>query len=110
MEISDRIFAVLKEKNITQKEFAEKTGIPIPTINDWKRKGNSPSAKKIMCICDFLEVTPQWLLEGSEGKTDYMIAQEKEENVLVGIVRNLSPNYRNRVLGYAQALFDLDKK
>ena len=36
--ISDRIFELLKERGMSQKEFAEKTGIAESTISDWKRK------------------------------------------------------------------------
>ena len=36
--ISDRIFELLKERNMSQKEFAQKTGIAESTISDWKKK------------------------------------------------------------------------
>lgn len=36
MIISERIFHVLEEKNISQKDFSVKTGIAQSTISDWK--------------------------------------------------------------------------
>ena len=36
--ISDRIFELLKEKGMSQKEFAAQTGIAESSISDWKRK------------------------------------------------------------------------
>lgn len=36
--VSDRIFELLKEKGMLQKEFAAKTGIAESTISDWKKK------------------------------------------------------------------------
>lgn len=36
--VSDRIFELLKEKGMSQKEFAAKTGIAGSTISDWKKK------------------------------------------------------------------------
>ncbi len=36
--VSDRIFELLKEKGMSQKEFAAKTGIAESTIRDWKKK------------------------------------------------------------------------
>ena len=36
--VSDRIFELLKEKGMSQKEFAAKTGIAESTISDWKKK------------------------------------------------------------------------
>ena len=39
MTIRDRIFARISELEITQKEFAKRTGIPETTVSDWKKKG-----------------------------------------------------------------------
>ena len=36
--ISGRIFELLKERNVSQKTFAQKTGIAESTISDWKKK------------------------------------------------------------------------
>ena len=44
MIISERIFQVLKEKGISQKDFAMATGIPQSTISDWKGKHVNPAA------------------------------------------------------------------
>ena len=42
MTIRDRIFAKLAELNMTQKEFAKRTGIPETTVSDWKKKKTNP--------------------------------------------------------------------
>ena len=39
--ISGRIFELLKEQNMSQKTFAQKTGIAESTISDWKKKRNN---------------------------------------------------------------------
>ena len=66
MTIRDRIFAKLTELNMTQKEFAKRTGIPETTVSDWKKKKTNPTAEKILVICKVLNVTPEWLLSGVE--------------------------------------------
>lgn len=38
MTISERIFELMKEKNLTQKEFSKRAHIPESTISDWKKK------------------------------------------------------------------------
>ena len=35
--ISDRIFELLKEKGMSQKEFSARTGIAESSISDWKK-------------------------------------------------------------------------
>ena len=64
MTISERIFKVLKEKNMTQMEFAKRAGFSNSAISDWKRKKTNPSAEKIMVICYALDITPEQLLTG----------------------------------------------
>ena len=43
---------------MSQKEITEKTGIVQSSISDWKRKKTNPVSKKILIICDVLDVTP----------------------------------------------------
>ena len=80
MLISERIYEFLKEKNISQIEFAQKTGISQSTVSDWRRKGTNPSADKIMVICEVLEISPYELLLGAESKNKKRL---REENYIV---------------------------
>lgn len=63
MKISERIFEIMEQKNITQLELAQATGIGQSTISDWKTKRTNPSADKIMKICRVLKVSPEELLQ-----------------------------------------------
>jgi transcriptional regulator with XRE-family HTH domain len=66
MTISERIFELIRERGYTQKEFSKRTGIAESTISDWKKKGTNPVSDKILIICKVLEVSPYFLLSGSE--------------------------------------------
>ena len=57
MTISEKIFALLEQKQLSQKEFSEKTEISQSTISDWKRKRTNPSSDKILKICEVLQVS-----------------------------------------------------
>ena len=63
MKISERIFKLMEDREVTQMEFSKATGIAQSTISDWKRKKTNPSADKIMIICNVLKVTPYELLQ-----------------------------------------------
>lgn len=63
MTISERIFKIMEEREISQIDFSKETGIAQSTISDWKRKKTNPSADKIMIICNALNVTPYELLQ-----------------------------------------------
>ena len=56
MTISERILKVLKDRNMTQAEFAKQVGIATSTISEWKKRKTNPTADKIMDICNVLPI------------------------------------------------------
>ena len=52
MTISERIFKILRDRNMSQNAFAKKAGLASSTISDWKNKKTNPSSDKIMDICE----------------------------------------------------------
>ena len=109
MIISERIFMLLKEKGISQKEFSEATGIAQSTISDWKRKKTNPASDKIMAICDVLEIDPVTLLSGTENenfkKLDYLVLEKGSPEYEVAIsYREMDPRTKSRLEGYIAAL------
>lgn len=111
MTVRDRIFEKLDEMGMTQKEFAEKTGIPQTTVSDWRKKHTNPMAEKIMIICKVLNVTPEWLLTGVEQEKNrskpvewYAIEANTESGRLIEAFNSLDKGSQQRLLGYAEAL------
>ena len=109
--VSDRIFELLKEKKMTQKEFAQRTGIAESSISDWKRKRTNPVSDKILIRCEVLEVTPYELLSGAEhtgsrsrDNNTYVISKGTEIGMLVESYQKLNPDMQKRLMGYLEAL------
>ena len=103
MIISEKIYLFMEQRGISQKEFANRTGISQSTISDWKRKKTNPAADKIMKICEVLQVSPYELL--SDGKPlDYDLVLNKEEIYLIEGYRTLSQRQKDRLRGYFDAL------
>ena len=100
MLISERIYQYMEEKGISQKEFADRTGISQSTVSDWKRKGTNPSADKIMNICEVLDISPYELLSGTENgkmkdykEMDYVVIDKKSKEWLgTNMERYLRPD------------------
>lgn len=63
-EISERIFSLLKEQKVTQKEFAEMLGLSPQAISDWKKGINTSFTKYLNLISEVLHTTPRWLFTG----------------------------------------------
>ena len=111
MTISEKIFTLIEEKGMTQKEFSKLTGIAESTISDWKKKNNNPTAEKLLVISRVLGVSLEELLSGSEDISeksrplDYVIfAKDTEVGLLVTQYEGLNKNARNRLMGYLEAL------
>lgn len=109
MIISERIFQILGERAMSQKEFSRRTGISQSTISDWKRKKTNPAADKIMVICDTLQVSPYELLSGADSRfeeqLDYVIVPKgSEEFLLLEQYHTLRRRSKERFMGYLRAL------
>lgn len=111
--ISDRIFDLLHERQMSQKEFSQRTGISESTISDWKKKRTNPVSDKILIICEVLGVTPYELLSGAEHtgtrsreNTTYVIYKDTELGALVEAYQQLDDAMQKRLLGYLEALRD----
>ena len=96
MYISEKIFEILKEKNITQKQFSKMTGIAESTISDWKRKKLNPSSDKLMIITNILGISVYELL--GEDKVDYILDQD--EKILIESYRNMDVEVKKRIQAY----------
>ncbi len=115
MLISQKIFSLIKQRGMTQKEFSERTEISQSTISDWKRKGTNPSADKILKICEVLQVTPYELLAENNSVNEILqvvpdVILNHEENLLVESFRKLDIKQKNRVLGYLEAMKEMTDK
>ncbi len=111
MTVSDRVFQIMDQMGMSQKDFSEKTGIPQSTISDWKKKRTNPASDKIMVICSALGVSPEWLLSGIKGEGDradsldwYVIDRNSEVGIIIDKYNNLNNSQRDRLMGYIEAL------
>ena len=115
--ISDRIFELLKERKMSQKEFAKRTGIAESSISDWKKKRTNPVSDKILIISEVLGVSPYYLLSGAENGGErsrenrlYVISKDSELGNLVETYQRLDQAMQKRLIGYMEALSELSSE
>ena len=115
MIISERIFKLLLNKKMTQREFACQVGIATSTVSEWKKKKTNPNVDKIMDICAVLEVTPEQLLTGKGIDDDEGEAPNNHERLITPKEKKLIDDYHNmqepqkkRLLAYVEALKSLE--
>ena len=111
MTISERILKVLKDRNMTQVEFAKQVGIATSTISEWKKKKTNPAADKIMNICNVLQITPEQLLTGTGIEDEEEIAAASPESrftpydiQLIEDFHGLKEEQQKRLMAYVEAL------
>lgn len=110
MIISEKIFELIKEKGMSQKDFALATGISQSTISDWKTKHTNPAADKIMVICDVLGVTPIELLTSGEQFKSYepeqkdVVVSSPEKRLIIERVKEMDDRQAARLLAYMDKL------
>lgn len=61
-----RIDIILKERNEKRLSLAEHCGFSLQSITEWSRRNSMPSADKVYTIANYLGVSIEWLLTGSE--------------------------------------------
>ena len=111
MTISERILKVLKDRNMTQAEFAKQVGIATSTISEWKKRKTNPTADKIMDICNVLQITPEQLLTGKGIEDEENITVTSRESCftpydiqLVQDYHGLEEEQQKRLMAYMEAL------
>ena len=108
MTISERLFAIMKEKNVSMPNLSRMTGISRHTIFDWQRRGTNPGADKIMVICEALEITPEELLVGTTDTSSTVknvcIDTVSFEAQIIESCQNFSDEQKRRLLAYVSML------
>lgn len=115
MIISERIFKLLSDRKMTQREFASQVGIATSTVSEWKKKKTNPNVDKIMDICAVLEVTPEQLLTGKgiddeeeEASHNHERLITPQEKILLDDYHNMQEAQKKRLLAYVEALKQLE--
>lgn len=105
-ETAKRIFALVKAKKLTQKEFAKRCGVSEKVVSQWK--GDSRSYEKYLPqIADALDVTVGAIIGGgsvpanSDGTE--MVASTPAEKYLLSLLQGASEEEQNRLVELVRA-------
>lgn len=62
----ENLLELLRLKDMTQADAAEKCGVTAPVINNWIMGRNEPNLYGFARLCEGLEIEPNWLLSKHE--------------------------------------------
>ncbi len=75
-EIGSRIRKYREERNMTQKQLAERIGVSNSRVSNWEQGLNRPDADILAAVCVALDVSPSLLL-GIRVTGDDLTEQER---------------------------------
>ena len=96
------------ERNLAQKDLAEKLNVEAYTVSDWEQGRCEPSIDMLIKIADYFGVTIDYLVNHKVNSYDYTkfsLAQLE----LINYIKNLNDKEVTRILGYVDAIADNKK-
>ena len=102
MTITERLFLVLSNKNLSQKEFAKAINVNEKTVSAWKKNNSLPSADKISDISDFLNISLEYLLTGQEKSPPSYLTENEQK--LIDSFKSLTPVQQGEIIGRVQLM------
>lgn len=101
MDILDKITQFRMERNWTEYQLAEKSGLTQSTISSWYRKNMLPTIPSLIKICDAFGITlSQFFLE--DGDNVILISEQQRQ--LLHHAAKLSPQQYEALLHFLKLL------
>ena len=105
MTIAERMFILLEKKNKKSVDLASILAVGTGQISTWKKRNTDPPAKYIPKICEFLDVSYEYLLTGKEAMADIVPSEDAEWLSLIHqLPANAQHEFRGEIKGYLKRL------
>lgn len=115
MAIGGKIKELRLEKELLQKELAQKIHIAANTLSQFESEKANPSYEVLIALADFFEVSTDYLLGREDDFGNVSIqstapALTSDEQRLINTFRKLNANNRTHVSAYAQIRLEEQKE
>lgn len=101
------LFFILKEKHISQKQFAMDLGLSAGNVTDWKNGRSAPSIDKLPIIADYLNVSLDYLFGRSEPAAPELDPEYQE---ILDLYQDLTPEQQEYIKITMQGLLAANDK
>lgn len=99
MTVIERLLIILNEKNLKMSDLCAYIGINASTMTTWKTRNTDPPAKHLFRICEFLNISLEYLLTGEEQKKSPSSPQlNEDESELLNQFKKLDKEGQTSVL------------
>ena len=101
--IGARIKEVRVSKNLTQENLAEKVNVSVAFLSRIERGSSRINLKRLNQICDCLNVSEGYILNGSASNSSEYLDKEFNE-----LLKNCSPEKKKMIYNVAKAIVEAD--
>lgn len=101
-----RLYELRKAKNITQQHLAVDLGIDQTSISSYECGKYLPTVDVLIKLAEYFGVSTDYLLGLSDIKTPLKTAFTDQTAYVVSLYESLPGDYRDRAIGYLEALKD----
>lgn len=108
MKINEFLKNILRESKHTQRQLSEFIGVPTSTVNNWLKLNRSIPAECIIPICEFLNVSPCYLLTGEDNSskdTEISFTNEIEKEALC-LFKKLPEREQLKLIGRMETVLE----
>ena len=107
MSIINRIVELLKSNGTSQADLCNYINIKYNVFTTWKTRETDPPAKYLVQICEFLDITLEYLLTGKE-KNSLKGNLSNDEQELLEYFNKLSDKSKGKIIERAAVLAELE--
>ena len=109
MSIGNRIKELRNEKELTQMELAGKIGYSNASISDWEHNEKQPTAQAIIRLCEYFEVSADYLLGISEDDKPVIFSKApppipQAVTDILALCKNLDAIKLAQIKGFVQGI------
>ena len=90
-DLADRIALIMAQRDLKASEIADATGITRPAMSRYLANRTGISAENLITLSQYLNVSPDWLLNGSDAPEAVKMSKDVsvDKNTIIEVQREL---------------------
>lgn len=96
----ERILKLMKERNMTAKELAQRLNIGSGTVSEWKKGKTRPSVEHVRKLSELFGVSTDYLINGTVRTAHVFSSEDADsviDNTMLDVFSRLTTEHRNAV-------------
>ncbi len=104
--LNERIRELREERNISQRQLADRLGFERYTVSNWEQGRTEPNVRQLTALADFFEVSTDYLMcrANELGIVEVTNALPPQQKELLGLFERMSQQDRNRIVDIAKVM------